>query len=282
MTTEDKGPLEREVTPGPRLYQVTVGPDTGAVAAVGIVHGYAEHSGRYAHVQAAWAERGIVSVAIDLRGHGRAEGPRGACRSFDEYMHDMTELERLVAKKAPGLPAFLFGHSFGGLVAASRALTRPGEWKGLMLSGPYFRLALPVPPLKLLAGKIAARIIPSLSIPSGLSGKDVTHDPDKARAYDEDPLVFPKANARWFVEATKAQERCLARAPELTMPLYLVVGTADHVASPEGGRTFYDRAGSADKTKDEKEGLFHEVLNEPEWRPIADAMAEWILSHARP
>jgi alpha-beta hydrolase superfamily lysophospholipase len=45
-------------------------------------------------------------------------------------------------------------------------------------------------------------------------------------------------------------------------------------------RAFFDAAGSSDKTWDGREGLFHEVLNEVEWRPIADRFAEWILAHA--
>src|ERR1700709_843367 len=108
------------------------------------------------------------------------------------------------------------------------------------------------------------RASPGASAPASPRG------PVRARAYDEDPLVFPNATARWFREATKAQERVLSRAGELKMPLYEVFGTADRVAKFSSGREFFDRAGSVDKTWDPREGLFHEVLNEPSWPDIAN------------
>jgi alpha-beta hydrolase superfamily lysophospholipase len=58
------------------------------------------------------------------------------------------------------------------------------------------------------------------------------------------------------------------------------MGMADPVAKPESARAFYDAAGSADKTWDGREGWLHEVLNEPEWRSLADRISAWILAHA--
>jgi alpha-beta hydrolase superfamily lysophospholipase len=185
-----------------------------------------------------------------------------------------------VRSRVPDAPTVLFGHSMGGLVAASVAIEHPSPWRALALSGPFFETTDPVPAAKRIAGKIAGRLAPNLGIPVGFGGKDVTHDAARARAYDEDPLVFKNARAGWFREIQAAQARALARAPALSMPLLVVHGTADRLASPARSRAFFDAAGSADKTWDAREGLFHEVLNEVEWRPIADRFAEWILAHA--
>jgi alpha-beta hydrolase superfamily lysophospholipase len=280
MTSHDEGALARKETKGGALYFHATAPEKPQVA-VGLLHGYFEHGGRYAHVADAWAERGISTFALDLHGHGRSEGRRGHTYHFEEYLDDAAELARLVRERAPDAPAVLYGHSFGGLIAASVAIARPAPWRALVLTGPYFDVAKPVPLAKRLAGKIATRIAPTLAIPAGLSGKDVTHDAERARAYDEDPLVFPAATARWFSETQAAQSRALARAPSLTLPLLVVMGMADVVVSPARARAFFDAAGSTDKTWDGKEGLYHEVLNEPEWRGIADRIAEWILAHAR-
>jgi alpha-beta hydrolase superfamily lysophospholipase len=274
----DEGPLARRLTPGPALYYGLTTPEAPR-AVVALLHGYADYGGRYAHVAAAWAEQGIMTVSIDMRGHGRAEGKRGFCERFPEYLDDVAELVGLVGEHAPGLPAFLFGHSFGGLVAATAALERPSTWRGLVLSGPFFGLGKELPGAQVLAGRLVSRLAPAFAMPTGLSGADVTHDAVRARAYDEDPLVFKKAPVRWFVETQAAQQRALRRAGELTLPLYLVIGTADHVVKIASARAFFDAASSTDKTWEGSPGHFHEVLNEPEWRPIADRIAAWVLAH---
>jgi alpha-beta hydrolase superfamily lysophospholipase len=266
---------------GPDLYYASAMPSpggSGMKAMLGIIHGYADHGARYRHVMGALAEHGIGSVAIDLRGHGRALGTRGYCDRFDEFLDDAREVRRLVEDRAKGAPVFLFGHSFGGLVATSSILETAGPYKGLVLSAPFFGLALEVPRVKVLAGKIASRIAPKLGLPSGLAGKDMTHDADRARAYDEDPLVFKNATARWFTETSKAQDDTLANASKLAIPLYLTFGTSDRVASMTAAKRVFDAAGSKDKTWDPREGLFHEVLNEPSWKDLVETMARWVLA----
>jgi alpha-beta hydrolase superfamily lysophospholipase len=277
-TVHEEGPLARTIA-GPTLYFRVTAPEGKAEAVVALLHGYAEHSARYAHVMDAWAERGITTVAIDLRGHGRSGGRRGYCDHFSEFLDDAAELKKLALARAPGVPAFFFGHSFGGLVATKFVLGDPTPWHGLVLSAPFFRIALPVPAAKLAMGKLASRLWPTLALSSGLHGADVTHDAARIHAYDEDPLVFSTATARWFTESVAAQRSVLDRARSLTMPLYVVMGTADRVASVAAVREFFDGASSADKTWDAREGLFHEVLNEPDWRSIADRIADWLLHH---
>jgi alpha-beta hydrolase superfamily lysophospholipase len=275
----DEGKLGRLKSDGPTLYFNIARPEGAPVAAVGLLHGYADYGARYAHVVDAWAERGILSIAIDMRGHGRAEGKPGVCERFEQYLDDTRELARLVEERASGVPAFLFGHSFGGLVAASFAIAHPSPWRGLLLSAPFFGLAMGAPLLNVLVGKIASVVAPALGQPSGLRGADLTHDDVRARTYDDDPLVFKNVNARWFTETQAAQARAIDQAGRLTMPLYVVMGTQDRIAKVASARAFFEAAGSADKTWDACEGLFHEVLNEPEWPQIAARIADWILSH---
>jgi alpha-beta hydrolase superfamily lysophospholipase len=275
----DEGAVTQRAVPGPALYFVSALPEAPK-AIVGILHGYADHGARYAHVMDHWAERGIGSVAIDMRGHGRATGTRGYCSRFDEYLDDAAELARLVSDRSRGAPVFLFGHSFGGLVAAQSVLEQARSWRGLVLSSPYFGLAMQVSAAKLAAGKIAARVIPKLGLPTGIKGSDLTHDEKRGKAYEQDPLSFKNARARWFNEATRAQARVLGRASELTMPFYMLFGTSDPVAKLASGKAFFDGAASKDKTWAPQEGLRHETLNEPEWPDIATKIADWILARS--
>lgn len=270
--------LERRAAPGPALsFVANVLEKPKAI--VGIVPGYADHADRYRHVQEAWGERGIASVAIDLRGHGRAEGPRGSCSRFEEFLDDVGELERLVQDRGKGAPQFLFGHSFGGLVVSRAMLANASPWKGVLLSSPFLAVAMKVPRLKRAAGKIASAVYPKLMMPSEIPASGLTHDMVKVRAYEEDPLVFKTVNVRWFAEAQRAQAMVLAGARSITLPFYMFFGEADPIVSFATGKSFFDSIGSKDKTFVPLPKLLHETLNEPEWRPIADGAATWMLDH---
>ena len=109
-------------------------------------------------------------------------------------------------------------------------------------------------------------------------GAQMTRDPAQQKAYDTDPLIFRKANARWFTESENEQNQVMARAKEITLPFYLAMGTSDVVVG--GQRDLYEAVASEDKKIDVREGLLHEVLNEPEGLEIANQMADWVLAHA--
>jgi alpha-beta hydrolase superfamily lysophospholipase len=277
----DEGLLARRKTSGPALYFEARLPAAGSArAVVGLLHGFAEYGGRYAHVARRWADRGIGVLTVDMRGHGKAQGARGSCRHFGEYLDDVAELFELLRERATSLPAFLFGHSFGGLVATAECLASPSRWRGVILSSPTFGVAVKVPALKRAAGRVASRVLPDFSLPAGVRGSDLTHDQAIARAYDEDPLVFKNARARWFTEMLSAQERVMASAGSFSLPLYVAVGTQDRVADVAMAKAFFQAAASPDKTLDVAEGLFHEVLNEPQWPELADRMGDWILKRS--
>jgi len=278
--THEEHALTRRGGPGPSLFMVSAVPEGDVRATVGIVHGYFEHAARYLHVMDFWAESKIASFAIDLRGHGRAMGPRGYCERFEEFLADTGELTRVVQDRARGGATFLFGHSFGGLVAASSAIEAPGPWRGLVLSAPWFGMAAELPLVKRLGGRLASVIAPKLALPGGINGADLTHDAARVAAHDADPLIFNKATVRWFRESQLAQARALDRAKDLRLPLYVTIGDEDKVSKLSAARTFYDRAASSDKTWNERKGAFHEVLNEPDWKDLAGEIASWILAHA--
>lgn len=256
-------------------------PDAKPIGAVLLTHGYAEHRGRYGQVISALTARGLMVASYDLRGHGHSEGERGHILSFRDYVDDAYALGAELAKddrwKSAGLPVLL-GHSLGGLISFHVALSDPSGARGVVLSSPFFGLALEVPAPKRLAGRLMSRVLPAFGLPSGLRGADVTHDPVLARAYDEDPMLVKKATARWFTEAMAAQQRALEDAPSMRLPLTIFHGGADKIASVEATRRVFDRCGAATKRLEVLDGQYHEIFNELErdrWIGMAaDAIVE--------
>jgi alpha-beta hydrolase superfamily lysophospholipase len=265
---------------GTQLHEQTWAAQGKAQAAVVLVHGYGEHIGRYDETGRALAAAGFSVRGLDLRGHGQSGGVRGFCNRFDEYLDDV---DAIVGRaRGEGLPVFLLGHSFGGLVSPFYALRHPGNVAGLVLTSPFWKLALAVPPVKVVAGKIASRLYPKLGLPSGLKGADVTRDPELAALYDRDPLNNKNATARWFTETSAAQESLLTRAAELTLPVLLLVGEADKIAAASQAPVVFARIGSKDKTLRMLAAQYHEVLNEP--KPTREhtvaEIVEWLRVHA--
>lgn len=282
----DEGSLNPEKKQAPKLYSTQALPEGKPKAFVGIVHGYADHSARYAHVMEFLAEREIGCVAVDLRGHGRAEGVRGHVGRFSEYCDDIDELgahlTRIAEREgASDVPRILYGHSMGGLATFHSVLRDPRSWVGLAHTDPFFGLALEVPGWKRAASSIASKLYPRLALPTGLSGSGLTHDSEIAQKYDADPLVFKTATAGWFSTMSEAQNDALEWAPRMKLPYWSLFGGADGVAKLDAAHAIFSKVGSEKKEWFEAPGLYHEPFNEPEWRPLVQRLADFVLGFAK-
>jgi acylglycerol lipase len=239
-----------------------VRPAGAPAGSVLIVHGLAEHRGRYAHVQERLAAAGYASIAIDLRGHGEAEGFPGIVSSPDDWLDDVAA--GLAAARREGGPTFVLAHSMGTLPTVALLAERGAEGvAGLVLSG------CPIAP--------GQAVLDALSDPTapGIPPDLVSRDPAVVRAYVEDPLVFhdrvpPECTAAVMLVA----QRAVAGAGVVRVPTLLIHGSADRIADPSGAREMAEALGAEDVTVRVYEGLFHEALNEPEReRVLADVVA---------
>ncbi|MCA9518146.1 MAG: lysophospholipase [Myxococcales bacterium] len=254
-------------------------PVDDAVAVAVIVHGLAEHSGRYQHVMAALADARVASLALDLRGHGRSDGTRVFVERFGDYADDANRALQKARELAPGLPVFLIGHSMGGLTAVITALDHGDGLTGLVLSSPGLKNAIKVPAWKDALGKLMARLIPKLAIPTGLPAAWVSRDPAVVAAYEADPLVTNKATARWYAEFLGAQERARAEAGRITMPTLILTAGKDKLIDPGAQRELFETLGSRDKEHIPYPELYHEVFNEPEQAAVLADLVRWLTAH---
>jgi len=277
---------------GTRLFERTWRPDATPTAAVLIIHGYAEHSGRYDWTAGQLVARGYAVFAFDLRGHGRSDGDRVFIRSMNEYLDDVdAELAR-VREQTPGLPVFLLGHSMGGSVLALYACDRIGgrmprgehraRIEGLIFSG----AVLPakgtttgvLPRLMMFLG----RLFPKLRLRS-LAAADVSRDPAVVASYDSDPMNYrakmPLGLIASMIRGGRYVERHMSG---IELPLLILHGSADQLVAVDGSQLLYETAASRDKTLKIYEGLFHEILNEPEKDLVIADIAGWLDRHVAP
>lgn len=261
---------------GLRLFHRSIVPDAPR-AAVAVVHGYGDHSGRYVHVMEHLAEAGFAAHAVDYRGHGQAGGRRGAVHEFREFLDDLSTFLTRVRQQSPGLPLFVLGHSHGGLMSALLFSSEGAPAvDGLLLSSPYFRLRLAPPRLQLLLAQTVGKVLPTLPTRNPLTEDMLTRDEAVKRETAADPLYHHVVTPRWFTESNAAQERVMQQAGRLAVPLLVIQGAEDPIAHPEGAQAYVDAAGSADKKLVSYPGMLHETLNEIGREEPLGEIVRWI------
>lgn len=268
-------------TGGERIYYRRIAPESGASTdrRVLFFHGYGEHIGRYDELMSACAERGLDCMGFDFRGHGQSSGRRAYINRIDDYLDDARAVLAAFDVGTAGGPIELFGHSMGGAIAVAFSLKESARVRALALSSPYLGRALKVNPLKIGLGKSLGILWPTMSLPAGITGDMLTHDKERAAAYERDPLRVAGVTARWFLAFDALQQQLQERAPELSMPLYLFHGDADPVASFSVAENFFARTSSRDKTFVRYPGLLHETLNEIERPKVIAALSAWLAAH---
>ena len=237
-----------------------------------VVHGYGEHGARYREIAHVFADHGLATFAVDLRGHGRSEGQRGYIQNFAHYLNDVdVALERL----DQNLPTFVLGHSLGGLISLDYDGSRRPLIAWLIISNPFLALAMHVPAPKKKFAEVAANFVPRLALPNGIKPEFISRDKDICSRYTRDPLVLNSATAGGEHETQIAQERVRAHA-QMTMPLLFLYSDADPIASPEASRELAQKLQSSDKTVQERPEELHEILNELNRAELHKDIAEWI------
>jgi acylglycerol lipase len=273
MTTHQEGRFAGEG--GLEIYWQAWLPDGEPRAVIVLAHGASEHSGRYAWTGEQLNARGYAVYAIDHRGHGRSAGDRAVIDRMSHAVEDLHTLVERVKKENPDRPLVLLGHSMGGCVALAYTAAHEDALDALVLSGPLAVLEA-ASPVQRIAGRVLSVVAPSLGVVA-IDSSAVSRDPEVVKDYDADPLNYHgKLPARTVTELARAIETFPEAVTRFRLPLLVMHGTADRLVPIAGGEMVAERAGSEDKTFKRYDGLFHEILNEPERQQVLNDMADWL------
>jgi alpha-beta hydrolase superfamily lysophospholipase len=274
-------------------------PDGEPRAAVLVVHGASEHSGRYMRLARVLTGEGYAVYAIDLRGHGRTAASTGkGCigpRGMDGVLDDVGQLAAVAAADLGGRPLVLFGHSMGSLVVQAFVEQRGHDLAAYALSGTMGPVDTPREmlegirqavdagmadePLDLLGGVNAA------FEPARTSYDWLSRDPKEVDDYIEDPLcgddvplTYGYVAAMLETTATVMAPDGIARTPR-HLPVLLLTGEADPVSN--GGEQVRQlerqlRGNALEVTARYYPGARHEVLNETNRDEVHSDLIAWL------
>jgi len=261
------------------FYQAWIPEKSKAV--VQVVHGFAEHSGRYMNVVNQLTPLGYIIYANDHRGHGKSDGKRNYVDYFDQYIEDEKKLYDLIKNKHHNLPIFMLGHSMGSMIALVFTKKYEPLLRGLILSGTGTGAGESISKTLKVIVKVLAKITPKKYINPGLEADKLSHDSEVVQAYENDPLVnADKITIRLGWELMNNFEKFDSITDNLKLPLLVQCGSEDSLikGSEEVLRNAFNME---DKTILIYEGLYHEVYNEikEESEKVLNDLSNWLDKH---
>ncbi|MCB0655540.1 MAG: lysophospholipase, partial [Saprospiraceae bacterium] len=257
------------------IHQWTPPETTKAV--VGLIHGLAEHAGRYTHVAKWFQQEDIALIGFDLPGHGLSSGKRGHVPSYDTYLEVIDQFKVYVQAQFPDVPLFLYGHSLGGNLLLNYILRFEPQLAGAIVSAPAIKTYADLP--KWVRGLIRnlTRVVPKLTVPTGLKSKWLSRDAEVVRQANEDPYRFSTATISLGVGVLDAAELLYNHRHESAVPILLMHGTADRINFLKGSQYFSTNF-EGDLALKTWEGFYHELHNEPEKEMVLKEMVQWIYN----
>ena len=275
---------------------------------VQIVHGVAEHIGRYGEVADFLTEHGYLVCGEDHLGHGKTaqtgeEGFFGAKNGWSLVVEDVAALRTLQGEKYPGLPYFLLGHSMGSFLARTYLISHPGVLTGAILSGTGQESA-PLVALGKLLSEIERRrlgprgispLVDKLSLgaynrkfaPNRTKADWISRDTAQVDAYLADPYCRYQSTVSMFEAMMGALQdiadpKHLARMDPHT-PVYFLSGDRDPVGGMGKGvrkvAGMFRQAGCRDVTVRLYPGGRHEMFHETNAQEVLDDLLSWLEAH---
>ena len=242
-------------------------------ASVLLVHGLAEHSGRYEHVGQQLAAAGLEVDAYDQRGFGGSAGRRAFVDRWSVNHDDLEDRLRAVGSAAAGQPVVLFGHSLGGLLALGYVLAEPSRRLPdvLVLSAPALESTIPA--WKRLLARVLGTVAPHVEVRNAFDGSILSRDPSVGDRYQADPLNQHATTTRFGALAIAEQTRVRAALPRLSIPTLVYHGEDDHLVPTDASAPLGDVPGVLRRTYP---GLRHESHNEPESPAVIADVIAWL------
>jgi alpha-beta hydrolase superfamily lysophospholipase len=272
---------------------------------VQIVHGGAEHAGRYAPLAAELNRQGYAVYAEDHRGHGRTGeintrlGDMGKANAFERTCDDAIALGKRALTECPDVPLVILGHSLGSLITQRILLQHADHYAAAVLSGSPDIVGVAagaelVHAEAVRVGRdqvsdaLEAAIVAGFAnaIPGAVTSHDwLSRDAQQVQLYAQDPRCgFSLCTGAWqdLIAAmlVTSELPALEAALRRDLPIYILSGTDDPVhgnwAAIDRLEGNYRACGLHDVTVQAYPGGRHEMFNETNRAEVVTDLLRWL------
>lgn len=260
---------------GLELYYVKDIPDN-AKGIVIVVHGFAEHLGRYEYLTQRLNDHGYGVYRFDNRGHGKTKGEKGYIEKFEDFLYDTDIIVEMVKVESSSLPIYMLGHSMGGFIAAAYEIKYKGKLKGQIFSGAATATSPQVKGIKGPMLKAINKIGPRIRIKNPITNT-LCKNQEVVQNYLMDPLNLKDAALNFYVEfLVKGVKWLYDNMEQYDCPCLILHGGDDKIVSKKASENFYKRISSTDKEILIFIGLYHEIMNEKTRDDVIDHICTWL------
>jgi alpha-beta hydrolase superfamily lysophospholipase len=258
------------------MYSKAWVPLRKAKGVVCLVHGIGENIGRYQVDGEVLTEGGYILAGFDQRGFGKSEGRRGHTPSLEAYFNDIDLFLAEIAQRYPDQPRFLYGNSMGGILVLAYTPARHPLISGVIATSPGLKTSLQEQKLKVLLVKLMGKILPTLTLKSGLDLDLLSRNPSVADKFANDPFNHYLITAAWGKSMLQAIDLVFENAPRFPLPLLLMHGTNDELAYPRSSQMLAELTPKDKLTLKLWAGFKHELHNDPENAEVFKVMIDWL------
>jgi acylglycerol lipase len=235
---------------------------------------------------------GFIVCSIDHQGHGRSQGDRAFVEDFNDYAVDFLDfVHSYDSKFNSNIPRMLFGHSMGGLIAATVGIhsankfalkTCPWQWKAIVLSAPALaadpNIATPV---NVHLATVLQYLVPKLEL-DPLDPYTLSRNKEACKDYVDDKLNY-HGGIRARLGGSMLQQMAYVKEnlKAITSPLLVLHGTHDLAVPLMAGKTAYDGVSSAVKSAVIFKEGYHELLEDDEFKDkFIASIVNWFVQHS--
>lgn len=274
-------------------------------AVVQLIHGMAEHSGRYERLALALTSAGYAVYAQDLPGHGRTARAPDELGHFSEHagwrlaLQSMRCLQRELGEWHAGAPQFMFGHSMGSFLLQDYLSRHAHDLRGAVLSagtadpGPLRAIGLALLKAEALwrgddepsalADHLTFRSYNRRFAPTRTAFDWLSRDAPEVDRYVADPHCGFRCTTGLWVQLLEAigrlDARRAARVPK-RLSLLAIAGDADPVCGGRKGplslQRRYTDAGLTDVSARSYPAARHELLNDQCRDEVTADLMAWL------